>query len=320
MSVLIAVLGGLSIISMPKDIFPYIDIPVLSVIWSYNGLSPDEMSSRITTVFERGLTSTVNDIEHIESSSYNGVCVIRIFFQPNVKIDLAIAQVVAVSQPIQRILPPGIFPPGVIKFDASSVPILQLSLSSKTLSEQQLFDYGANFIRTQLATIQGATIPPPYGGKQRQIMVDIDPNALYARGLSATDVSNALNAQNLILPAGSAKMGDREYFIHMNSSPTTVEGVNDLPVKVTNGAVTYMHDIAQVRDGFIVQSNIVREDGRRSALMTVIKNGQASTLDIVKGIKAALPKVLAGLPPSLSVRPLFDQSLFVSAAIDGVVR
>jgi multidrug efflux pump subunit AcrB len=320
MSVLIAVLGGLSLISMPKDIFPYIDIPVLSVIWSYNGLSPDEMSSRITTVFERGLTSTVNDIEHIESSSYNGVAVIRIFFQPNVKIDLAIAQVVAVCQPIQRILPPGIFPPGVIKFDASSVPILQLSLSSKSLSEQQLFDLGANFIRTQLATIQGATIPPPYGGKQRQIMVDIDPNAMYARGLSATDISNALNNQNLIIPAGTAKMGDREYFIHMNSSPSTVEGVNDLPVKDVNGSVVYMHDVAQVRDGFTVQSNIVREDGRRSALMTVIKNGQASTLDIVKGIKEQLPKVLAGMPASLKVTPLFDQSLFVSAAIDGVVR
>jgi multidrug efflux pump subunit AcrB len=320
MSVLIAVLGGLSLISMPKDIFPYIDIPVLSVIWSYNGLSPDEMSSRITTVFERGLTSTVNDIEHIESSSYNGVAVIRIFFQPNVKIDLAIAQVVAVCQPIQRILPPGIFPPGVIKFDASSVPILQLSLSSKSLSEQQLFDLGANFIRTQLATIQGATIPPPYGGKQRQIMVDIDPNAMFARGLSATDISNALNNQNLIIPAGTAKMGDREYFIHMNSSPSTVEGVNDLPVKLVNGSVVYMHDVAQVRDGFTVQSNIVREDGRRSALMTVIKNGQASTLDIVKGIKEQLPKVLAGMPASLKVTPLFDQSLFVSAAIDGVVR
>jgi multidrug efflux pump subunit AcrB len=320
MAVLIAVMGGLSILSMPKDIFPYIDIPVLSVIWSYNGLSPDEMSSRITTVFERGLTSTVNDIEHIESSSYNGVAVIRIFFQPNVKIDLAIAQVVAVSQPIQRILPPGIFPPGVIKFDASSVPILQLSLSSKTLSEQQLYDYGANFIRTQLATVQGATIPPPFGGKQRQIMVDIDPAAMYARGLSATDISNALNNQNLILPSGTAKMGDREYFVHMNSSPTTVQGVNDLPVKFSNGAVVYMRDIAQVRDGFLVQTNIVREDGRRSALMTVIKNGQASTLDIVKGIRDQLPKVLAGMPSSLKVTPLFDQSLFVSSAIDGVVR
>ena len=320
MAVLIAVMGGLSILSMPKDIFPYIDIPVLSVIWSYNGLSPDEMSSRITTVFERGLTSTVNDIEHIESSSYNGVAVIRIFFQPNAKIDLAVSQVVAVSQPIQRILPPGIFPPGVIKFDASSVPILQLSLSSKTLSEQQLYDYGANFIRTQLATVQGATIPPPYGGKQRQIMVDIDPAAMYARGLSATDISNALNSQNLILPSGTAKMGDREYFVHMNSSPTTVQGVNDLPVKFSNGAVVYMRDVAQVRDGFLVQTNIVRQNGRRSALMTVIKNGQASTLDIVKGIKDQLPKVLAGLPQSLTVTPLFDQSLFVSSAIDGVVR
>ena len=320
MAVLIGVLGALSIISMPKDIFPYIDIPVLSVIWSYNGLSPDEMSSRITTVFERGLTSTVNDIEHIESSTYNGVSVIRIFFQPKVKIDLAIAQVTAVCQPIQRILPPGIFPPGVIKFDASSVPILQLSLSSKTLSEQEVYDLGANFIRTQLATIQGATIPPPYGGKQRQVMVDIDPDALYAHGLSATDVSNALNNQNLILPSGTAKMGDHEYFVHLNSSPTTIQGVNDLPIKTVNGAFVYMHDVAQVRDGFAVQANIVREDGRRSALMTVIKNGQASTLDIVNGIKATLPKVMAGMPAALSVRPLFDQSLFVRAAINGVVR
>ena len=231
MSVLIAILGGLSIVSMPKDIFPYIDIPVLSVIWSYNGLSPDEVSSRITTPFERALTSTVNDIEHIESSSYNGISVTRIFFQPNVKIDLAIAQVVAVSQPIQRTLPPGIFPPGVIKFDASSVPILQLSLSSKTLSEQDLYDLGANFIRTQLAVIQGATIPPPYGGNSAPIMVDIDPDAMYAHGLSATDISNAVNSQSLILPSGTAKMGDREYFIHLNASPTTVQGVNDLPVK-----------------------------------------------------------------------------------------
>ena len=320
MAVLIAVLGGMAIVSMPKDIFPYIDIPVLSVIWTYNGISPDEMSGRITTVFERGLTSTVNDIEHIESSSYNGVSVIRIFFQPNVKIDLAIAQVVAVSQPIQRILPPGIFPPGVIKFDASSVPILQLSLSSKTLSEQELYDLGANFIRTQLATIQGTTIPPPYGGKQRNIMVDIDPASLYSHGLSATDVTNALNSQNLILPSGTAKLGDREYFVHLNSSPTTVQAMNDLPIKTVNGAVVYMKDVAQVRDGFLVQSNIVRENGRRSALMTVIKNGQASTLDIVKGIKATLPKVLSGMPSSLVVRPLFDQSLFVSAAIDGVIR
>jgi multidrug efflux pump subunit AcrB len=320
MSVLIAVLGGLSILSMPKDIFPYIDIPVLSVIWSYNGISPDEMSSRITTPFERGLTGTVNDIEHIESSSYTGISVIRIFFQPNVRIDLAVAQVVALSQPIQRILPPGIFPPGVIKYDASSVPILQLSLSSKTLSEQAIQDLGANFLRNQLASIQGATILPPLGGKQRAIMVDLDPASLYAHNLSATDISNAINNQNLVIPSGTAKMGDREYFIHLNSSPTTVQGVNDLPVRSINGAVTYMHDVAQVRDGFTVQTNIVRANGRRSALLSVIKNGQASTLDIVKGIKQTLPGIMAGLPSALNVTPLFDQSLFVSEAISGVVR
>ncbi|MEP6715600.1 MAG: efflux RND transporter permease subunit [Terriglobia bacterium] len=320
MAVLIAVLGGLSIFSMPKDIFPYIDIPVVSVIWSYNGISPNEMSGRITTVFERAVTTTVNDIEHIESTSYNGVSVIKIFFQPNVKIDLALAQVTAITQPIQRILPPGIFPPGIIKYDASSVPILQLSVSSKTLSEQELYDLGANFLRTQLATNQGASIPPPYGGKQRQIMVDIDPKALYARGLSATDISTALTAQNLILPAGTAKMGSREYFIHLNSSPPTVAAMNDLPIRSRNGTVTYMRDIAQVRDGFAVQGNIVREDGRRSTLISVIKNGQASTLDIVNAIKKTLPKILAGLPPALVVRPLFDQSLFVKAAINGVIR
>jgi multidrug efflux pump subunit AcrB len=320
MSVLIAVLGGISILSMPKDIFPYIDIPVLSVIWSYNGISPDEMASRITTPFERGLTGTVNDIEHIESASYTGISVIRIFFQPNVKIDLAVAQVVALSQPIQRLLPPGIFPPGVIKYDASSVPILQLSLSSKTLSEQEIQDLGQNFLRTQLASIQGATILPPLGGKQRQIMVDLDPAALYAHNLSATDISNAINLQNLVIPSGTAKMGDREYFIHLNSSPTTVQGMNDLPVKSSGGAVTYMHDVAQVHDGFSVQTNIVRANGRRSALMNIIKNGQASTLDIVKGIKGILPKIQAGLPSALTITPLFDQSLFVSAAINGVVR
>jgi multidrug efflux pump subunit AcrB len=318
MAVLIAVFGGLSIVAMPKDIFPYIDIPVVSVIWSYNGISPDEMMGRISTVFERALASSVNDIEHIESNAYNGVSVIRIYFQPNVKIDLAITQVVAVTQPVQRVMPPGIFPPGVIKYDASSVPILQLSLSGKNISEQELYDYGQNVIRTQLATIQGATIPPPLGGKQRQLMVDIDPNALYARGLSATDVSTALNLQNLILPAGTAKMGDREYYVRLNSSPTTVQGVNDLPVKVLNGNVVYMRDIAQVRDGFSVQGNIVRVNGTRSALMTVIKNGQASTLDIVANVRNTLKKI--PLPPGFTVTPLFDQSLFVSEAINGVVK
>jgi len=320
MAVLIAVLGGISIITMQKDIFPYIDIPVVSVLWTYTGISPNDMANRIVTISERAMTTTVNDIEHIESSSYNGVSVIRVFFQPNAKIDLAIAQVTAINQTILRVLPPGIFPPNVLKYDASSVPILQLGMSSKTLSEQELFDLGLNFIRTQLATVQGASLPLPYGGKMRQVMVDIDPNSLYAKNLSATDVSNALNAQNLILPAGDAKIGNRDYFIQLNSSPLTIEAMNDLPVKTVNGAIVYMRDIGQVKDGFAVQTNIVRENGRRGSLLTVLKNGQASTLDIVNAVKKALPKVLASMPPALKLKPLFDQSLFVRAAINGVVR
>ncbi len=320
MAVLIAVLGGMSIVSMPKDIFPYIDIPVVSVVWTYTGISPDEMMSRISTVFERAVTSTVNDVEHIESNAYNGVSIVRIYFQPNVKIDLAIAQTIAVTSPVQRIMPPGIFPPGVLKYDASTVPILQLSLSGNNLSEQELYDAGQNVIRNQLAVIQGATVPPPLGGKQRQIMVDIDPASLYARGLSATDVSTALNQQSLILPAGTAKMGDREYWIKLNSSPGTVQGVNELPLKVVNGKIVYIKDVAQVRDGFSVQGNIVRSDGRRSALMTIMKNGQASTLDVVTDIREAIKKLAPALPPGMTVTPLFDQSIFVRAAIDGVLK
>ena len=320
MAVLIAVLGGLSIVTMQKDIFPYIDIPVVTVLWSYTGISPEEMNSRIVTPFERGMSTTVNDIEHIESSSFTGVAIVRVYFQPNVKIDLAIAQITALSQPVLRIMPPGIFPPGILKYDASSVPILQLGLSSKTMSEQEIFNYGQNFLRTQLASIQGTSIPSPYGGKSAQVMVDLDPKAMFANNVSATDVSNAINAQNLILPAGDAKMGDRDYFIRLNSSPTTIQGLNDLPLKVVNGSVKYIRDVAQVRDGYSVQTNIVRENGRRSALVTVLKNGQASTLDIVKAVKKLLPTILAGLPAGLEVKPLFDQSLFVEAAIMGVAR
>jgi multidrug efflux pump subunit AcrB len=320
MAVLIAVLGGLAIETMQKDIFPYIDIPVVSVIWTYTGISPEEMSSRIVTPFERGMSTTVNDIEHIESSSYTGISVVRVFFQPNVKIDLAIAQITALSQPILRIMPPGIYPPGILKYDASSVPILQLGVSSKTLSEQEIFNYGQNFIRTQLSAVQGSSIPPPYGGKQAQVMVDLDPKAMFANGVSATDVSNAINLQNLILPAGDAKMGTRDYFVRLNSSPTTIQGLNEMPLKVTNGSVVYVKDVAQVRDGYAVQGNIVRENGKRGTLITILKNGQASTLDIVRQIKALLPQVLAGLPPALEVKPMFDQSLFVEAAIVGVAR
>ena len=320
MSALILILGVAAIFVMPTDIFPNIDIPVITVIWSYNGVSPDEMEKRITTVSERAMTTTVNDIEHIESQSYNGVAVVRVFFQPTAKVELAISQVTSIVQTILRILPPGIFPPAIIKYNASSVPILQLGLSSKQLTEQELYDIGINFIRTQLATVQGASIPLPYGGKQRQIMVDLDPAALYANHLSATDISNALSQQNLILPAGTAKVGDREYLVRLNASTQTALELNDLPVRSVNGATVYMKDVAQIRDGFAVQQSIVRADGSRAALLSVLKNGNASTLDIVKRVKAVLPKIRDSLPPSLQIKELFDQSVFVRAAINGVLR
>ncbi len=320
MSALIVILGIGAIFVMPTDIFPNIDIPVVTVIWSYNGVSPDEMEKRITTISERAMTTTVNDIEHIESQSYNGVSVVRVFFQPSAKVELAISQVTSIVQTILRVLPPGIFPPAIVKYNASSVPILQLGLSSKQLTEQDLYDLGLNFIRTQLATVQGASIPLPYGGKQRQIMVDLDPAALYANHLSATDISNALSSQNLILPAGTAKVGDREYLVRLNASTQTALELNDLPVRSVNGATIYMKDIAQIRDGFAVQQSIVRTDGARSTLLSVLKNGNASTLEIVKKVKAALVKIQTGLPPSLEVKQLFDQSLFVRAAINGVLR
>jgi len=320
MALLITILGGVAIVTMPVDIFPIIDLPVLSVVFNYSGLGADEMANRVVTVFERGITSAVNDIEHIESQSYNGVSVIRIYFQPGARIEAAQAQVAANGQSTLRAMPPGIFPPTVIKYDASSVPVLQLGLGSKTMSEQELYDYGSNFIRTQLATIQGTTIPSPYGGKNRQIMVDLDPEAMFAKQVSATDVSNAINLQSLILPAGTAKFGDREYFIKMNSSPRTIAELNMMPVKIFNGAPVYIRDVAQVRDGASVQTSIVRVNGTRGALMVVMRNGRASTLSIVDAVKKALPKILAGLPPELDVRQLADQSVFVEASIIGVLR
>jgi multidrug efflux pump subunit AcrB len=320
MALLIVLLGGISINTMPVDIFPYIDIPVVSVLWSYGGLSPEEMEKRIVTIFERSMTTTVNDIEHIESQSYNGVSVIRVFFQPSAHIELSLAQVTAIAQTLLRGLPPGTFPPNILKYDASSVPILQLGLGSKTLSEQQLFDYGQNFIRTQLATIQGASVPLPFGGRFRQIMVDLNQDAMYAKGVSATDVSNALNLQNLILPAGTAKFGDIDYQIKLNSSPRALSEMNNLPIKVVNGAPVYIKDVAQVRDGYSIQTGIVRTNGTRGALLTVLRNGRASTLTIVDNVKKELPKILAGLPPELQVKQLFDQSVFVRASIEGVLR
>ncbi|MBS1790090.1 MAG: efflux RND transporter permease subunit [Acidobacteria bacterium] len=318
-ALLIAILGGVTIYRMSTDIFPEIDIPVVSVIWMYNGMSAEEMEKRIITPSERGLTTTVNDIEHIESQSLNGISVIKVFFHPGAKIEAAVAQITAMSQSILRIMPPGITAPFIVRYNVSNVPILQASITSDSLNEQQLYDYSQNFIRTQLATVQGASIPLPYGGKPRQIMVDIDPQALYANNLSATDIASAINAQNLILPAGFAKIGDREYNVRLNSSPDTVAALNDLPIKQVGGATIYLRDVAQVRDGSQVQTNIVRQDGRRSALLTILKGGGASTLDIVSRVKERLPKILTTLPKELNVNLLFDQSLFVRAAINGVL-
>ncbi len=319
MAVLVFVLGLAALVTTPTDIFPHINIPIVSVVWSYNGLPPEEMTDRIVTICERALTTTVNDIEHMESTSYTGVAVIKIYFQPGVHIEMAVAQTTSLVQTILRPLPPGTFPPLILQYDASSVPILQIGVHSPTLSEQSLNDLAQNFVRTQLATIQGAAIPLPWGGKPRAIMVDLDPHALYANHLSASDVTNAMNLQTLVLPAGTAKIGRVEYQVTMNSQPPTVEGMNHLPIRTVNGSTVYVKDVANVRDGSIVQTNVVRQDGRRSVLLTVLRNGNASTLDIINRVKAALPSVLAGLH-GLQLTPLFDQSLFVRASIQGVLR
>ena len=319
-SMLLFLLGVGSAVVAPKDIFPYIDIPVVTIVWTYNGLPPNEMEGRVVTVCERALTTTVNDIEHSESESYQGVSVIRVYFQPTVKVELAVSQITSIVQTILRVLPPGTFAPAILKYDASSVPIVQLALGGQGLSEEELYDLGLSFIRPRLATVKGASIPLPYGGKVRQIMVDTDPNLLYAKHLSATDVSTAINQQNLILPAGTARLGDLEYIVKLNSSPAEISALNDLPIRAANGAIVYIKDVAQVRQGYAVQNNIVRQDGKRSALLTVLKNGKTSTLDIVSQVKAALPRVKAGLPPNPSITPLFDQSIFVRNSIFEVVR
>ena len=320
LSLLLFLLGIGSAVEAPKDIFPYINIPVITIVWTYAGLTPTEMEGRVVTICERALTTTVNDIEHSESESYQGVSVIRVYFQPTVKVELAYAQVTSIVQTILRVLPPGSFPPAILKYDASSVPIVQLGLSGEGLSEAELYDLGISFIRPRLANVQGASVPLPYGGKVRQVQVDTDPNLMYAKHLSANDVSQAISQQNLILPAGTARMGDREYVVKMNSSPSEVSALNDLPVRAANGSVVFIKDVAQVRLGYAVQTNVVRENGRRGALLTVLKNGNTSTLDIVDGIKKAIPLVTAGLPPALRVTPLFDQSIFVRESISEVAR
>ncbi len=319
-ALLVIIFGVISVLRTPTDILPEINIPVVSIIWQYSGMAPEEMERRIVTISERAVTTTVNDVEHIESQSLNGVGVIKVFFHPDAKIEASVAQLSAISQTIVRAMPPGITPPFIVRYNASNVPILQLALSSETLSEQELYDLGTNFIRTRLATVQGASVPQPYGGRPRAIMVDLDPNALYAKGLSASDVSNAISAQNLVLPSGTAKLGEREYNVRLNGSPDALAQLNDLPIKQVNGAMVYIRDVAQVRDGYSVQTNIVRRDGRRGALITILKSGAASTLDVVQRVKDVLPGILAQLPPALHTELLADQSIFVRSAINGVTR
>src|ERR1700752_2901680 len=320
MAVVILILTPITILRTPTDIFPDIDIPVVSVVWFYTGMSPQDMADRIVANSERSITTTVNDIEHMESQSVYGLGVIKVFFRPGTNLQGAIAQITAICQTILRGLPPGTTPPLIISYSASTTPIIQLGLSSKTLPEQQLFDLGQNFLRTFLATVPGAATPYPYGGKFRQIQVDLDLPKLQAYGLSPVDIVNAVNAQNIILPTGTMKMGPLEYDIDMNGTPHTIAELNDLPVKTTNGTTLYMRDVAHIRDGFAPQTNIVRQDGNRGALMSIYKNGSASTLQIVAGVKGIVDQAAQSLPPELKISHLFDQSLFVRASINGVVR
>ena len=320
MAIVIIVLFFVTLIRTPVDIFPNIDIPVVSVVWFYTGMSPQDMADRIVANSERGITTTVNDIEHMESQSVYGLGIIKVFFRPGTNVQGAIAQITAICQTTVRGLPPGTTPPLIISYSASTTPIIQLGLSSKTLPEQDLFDLGQNFLRNFLATVPGAATPYPYGGKIRQIQVDLDLPKLQAYGLQPNDIVNAINAQNIILPTGTIKLGPTEYNVEMNGTPQTIAELNGLPVKTVNGATLYMRDVAHIRDGFAPQTNIVRQDGNRGALMSMYKNGNASTLDIVKGIKNIVVQAAQALPPELKITSLFDQSLFVRASIQGVLR
>jgi multidrug efflux pump subunit AcrB len=317
---LILFLGVVTIRSMPTDIFPEINIPVVSVIWQYTGLTTPEMEQRVTTYSQYSISSNVTGIKNMEAQTLNGLSVQKIYFQPDVNVDLAIAQIVSATNSIRALMPPGIQPPVIVQFNASSVPVLQLSLNSDNLNEQQLYDYGIYRIRQQLAPVPGVTLPTPAGGKYRQIMVDIDPDKLLARGLTPLDIVNAVNAQNLTLPSGTAKIGDIQYTVRTNATPATIDDLNNMPVKFANGATIFVKDVAQVRDGALVQQNIVREDGHRSVLLSVIKNGNASTLAVVNGVKKALDVARAAAPAGLKISELFDQSVFVKNSVIGVLR
>ena len=320
LALLILLVSPIVILRTPTDIFPNINIPVISAIWTYTGLSPEQFEGRITSVYERTLTTTVNDIDHIESITLNGTAVVKIFLQPYASATTGVAQVTAISQSILKQMPAGINPPIVLSYSASSVPIMQLALSGKGLQEQDLNDIALNFLRTQLVTVPGAVVPYPYGGKQRQVMIDLNPAQLQAKSLSPFDVVTAISNQNLILPSGTAKIGQFEYDVDMNYSPLRISEINDFPVKVVGNSTIYVRDIANVRNGFAPQTNIIRRDGQRGVLVSILKAGSASTLDVVQGIKDLLPRVAATLPPQLKIQPLADQSIFVRAAISGVIR
>ncbi|HUA20675.1 MAG TPA: efflux RND transporter permease subunit [Bryobacteraceae bacterium] len=320
MALLILIISPLVIQRTPVDIFPNVDIPVVAALWNYTGLDAEDMEERITSQYERSLSTVVTDIDHIESQTVNGRSIIKVYFHPGTRADMAMSQLTAVAQSTIHQMPPGATPPFMMVYNASSVPILQLALSGEGLSEQQLFDYAANFVRTQLATVKGAAVPWPYGGKQRQIMIDIQPALLQAKGLSPADIVTAVSDQNLILPTGTSKIGQFEYDVGLNAAPETVQQLNDLPVKADGNTTIYIHDVAHVRDGFSPQTNIVRRNGQRSTLLSIMKIGDTSTLDIVHEVRSMIPRIAAALPPSLRIEPIADQSLFVRAAVNGVVR
>src|SRR5262247_62285 len=320
LALLILIVSPVVIARTPTDIFPSINIPVIAVAWQYSGLNAEELEGRITTSYERVLTTTVDNIQRIESTTVNGQAIIKVYLQPGARLDTANAQITAISQTVLRQYPPGTTPPLIINYSASSVPILQLALSGQGLAEQQLFDLGVNFLRPQLVTIPGVAIPYPYGGKQRQVMVDLDTRMLQAKGLAPTDVLNALALQSLVLPSGTAKIGQFEYDVSLNAAPRTVPELGDLPIKVVGNSTIYVRDVANVRDGFSVQTNIVRRDGRRGTLLTVLKAGDASTLDVVSNIRKAIPRVASTLPPELQIDLLADQSIFVRGAVMGVIH
>src|SRR5258708_6131078 len=316
---LILFLGFAAIWSMPTDIFPEIRIPVVTVIWQYTGLTTPEMEQRVTTYSQYSISANVNGIKNMEAQTLDGLTVQKIYFQPDVNLDLAIAQIVSATNAIRALMPPGIQPPIVVQFNASSVPVLQINLSSDTLNEQQLYDYGIYRVRQQLAPIPGVTLPTPAGGKYRQIMVDIDPEKLLARGLTPLDIVNVVNAQNLTLPSGTAKIGNTQYTVQTNATPPTIDDLNNIPVKFAGGATVLLKDVAQVRDGSMVQQNVVRADGQRSVLLSIIKNGNASTVEVVKAVKAALQSARAAAPAGMKIHELFDRSVFVTKSIPALL-